>query len=146
MKDNGELARQAAPKGRLRVALNHGNAVLVARDAGGAASGVSVDLARAFAERLGVEPEFLHFERAGDVWPVAADDVWDLCFLAIDPLRGESIFLPRPMWRSRAATFCRMLSPRGLRLRSTHRACGSEWSRAAPMRCILHARKAGLDW
>lgn len=92
-----ELAAEAAPTGRLRVALNYGNAVLVKRgaDADGA-TGVSVDLARALAERLGVAPTFIEFDRAGDVTASAGQDVWDLCFLAIDPLRAEQIAFSAP--------------------------------------------------
>lgn len=90
------IRAEAAPTGRLRVALNHGNAVLVSRGAGGEATGVSVALALGLAERLGVAHEFLHFERAGEVSGAAAANVWDLCFLAVDPKRAEEIAFSAP--------------------------------------------------
>src|SRR4051812_49125842 len=49
-----------APTGRLRAAINTGNAVLAREGAStGAPSGVSVDLAAEFARRLGVPAEYV---------------------------------------------------------------------------------------
>ena len=92
MRDLADVRREAAPTGRLRVALNHGNAVLVARGSDDAhPRGVSAALALALCERLHVEPDFLHYDRAADVAADAKSDVWDICFLAIDPRRAETI-------------------------------------------------------
>lgn len=91
------IAREIAPKGRLRVALNHGNVVLVQRGgADGEARGITVDLARALAGRLGLDVEFVHFPRAGDVTDNAGADIWDVCFLAVDPQRAEQIAFSAP--------------------------------------------------
>lgn len=90
---------ELAPRGRLRVALNHGNFVLVGRDAEGRAHGISVDLARNFAARHGFEIDFVEFERAGDVAGSAQDDVWDMCFLAPDPAREATIAFTPPYIR-----------------------------------------------
>ena len=95
--DLAEVASELAPTGRLRVALNHGNVVLVRRGpTNETPSGVSVDLARALAARLGLSLEFLHFDRAADVSGSAAEGVWDLCFLAIDPKRSADIAFSAP--------------------------------------------------
>lgn len=88
-----------APGGRLRVAINHGNVILAGREASGAPKGISVDLARALASELGCVPEFVEFDRAVDVSSRAEADVWDLCFLAVDPGRAEVIGFTRPYIR-----------------------------------------------
>ncbi|PJM89393.1 ABC transporter substrate-binding protein, partial [Achromobacter ruhlandii] len=43
----------------MRATITLGNPILATRDASGAAAGVSVDLARAFAQRLGVALELI---------------------------------------------------------------------------------------
>lgn len=88
--------REFAPTGRLRVALNHGNRVLVGRDGDGRPVGISVDLARALADHLGLALDFVEYERAVDVSASALDGVWDVCFLAVDPERAETIAFTAP--------------------------------------------------
>ena len=81
-----------APTGTLRAAINLGNAVLARRDArDGTLSGVSVDLARELARRLGVPVTLVPYDRAGAVSGAARGGVWDVCFLAVDPTRAEAI-------------------------------------------------------
>ena len=81
-----------APTGKLRVAINYGNAVLAARnEATGELTGTSVDLARELARRLGVEPVFTGFPTAGKVVDTVKTGSIDLLFLAIDPLRASEI-------------------------------------------------------
>ncbi|MFD2259522.1 transporter substrate-binding domain-containing protein [Chelativorans composti] len=91
-----ELRQAFAPTGVLRAALNHGNRVLVSRDEKGNAQGITVDLAHALAEELGLPLEFIHFEKAGDVTAAATQGVYDVCFLAVDPARAETIFFTTP--------------------------------------------------
>ena len=57
------LAAEAAPTGKLRLSIKVGNPILARRDGDGAA-GVSVDLGRELARRLGVETELLVFASA----------------------------------------------------------------------------------
>ena len=88
----GELLR--APK--LRAAINFGNPVLAQRGPGGEPQGVSVALAHALAKRLGVELEFVTFDAAGKVVDSAAQGIWDVGFLAIDPMRAEQVAFTAP--------------------------------------------------
>lgn len=93
------LHAELAPKGTLRVALNHGNFVLVGRDAERQPFGISVDLARAFAAHVGLDLQFVHYERAVDVSSSVDADEWDVCFLAVDPGRARTIAFTEPYVR-----------------------------------------------
>ena len=94
-----EVRVQYAPAGELRVALNHGNRVLVGRDASGRPEGISVDLAQMLAAEVDLPLRFIEFDRAIDVFSSAQDDVWDVCFLAVDPRRAETIDFTDPYVR-----------------------------------------------
>lgn len=94
---DANAVRELTPEGRLRVAINFGNPVLAQRDpASGEPRGVSADLANGLAQRLGVSVEFHAFDTAGKVFDTALDDVWDIAFLAIDPVRVERINFTAP--------------------------------------------------
>lgn len=94
-----DLQIEFAPHGPLRVALNHGNRVLVGRDEAHNPVGISVDLARVLAAELGLNVEFVEFDRAVDVSNAAQDDIWDLAFLAVDPARAEVMDFTAPYVR-----------------------------------------------
>jgi len=80
---------QLTPTGKLRAAINYGNAVLAKRDtASGELSGVSVDLARELARRLGVELQMIPFDAANKSVEAIKNNQADIAFFAIDPLRG----------------------------------------------------------
>ncbi|GJE57967.1 ABC transporter substrate-binding protein [Methylobacterium trifolii] len=92
-----EVLRDLAPTGSLRAAINLGNSVLARKDPqDGAVSGVSVDLARVLADRLGVPVAFVTYDGAGAVSGSATAGVWDVCFLAVDPKRAEDIAFTAP--------------------------------------------------
>ncbi|MBM3606330.1 MAG: transporter substrate-binding domain-containing protein [Alphaproteobacteria bacterium] len=93
------LTKQFAPTGAMRVALNHGNRVLVGRDTGGKPKGISVDLAHALAAHLSLDLTFVEYERAVEVSSSAGADEWDVCFLAVDPERARSISFTEPYVR-----------------------------------------------
>lgn len=84
-----------APQGFLRVAINLGNPVLAQGDAH-SPRGPSVELAVALAQRLGVQARFTCHDGAASVVAAAANDAWDLAFLAIDPARAERIAFSAP--------------------------------------------------
>jgi polar amino acid transport system substrate-binding protein len=89
------LAAEAAPTGKLRLSINVGNPILARRDGDGAA-GVSVDLGREFARRLGVEVEFVVLPSAGESVEVVRSRQADLGFFAIDPKRSQGIAFSAP--------------------------------------------------
>ena len=80
-----------SPSGKLRAAINLGNPVLASRGAGGELQGVSVDLARELAHRLGVPAELLSFDSAGKTVEAGKAGLWDIAFVAVDPARGAEI-------------------------------------------------------
>lgn len=84
--------RQLAPTGVLRASINLGNPVLARREGPTEAPyGVSIDIARTLAERLGVAIEFVVFDSASQSVDAVANDQADIGFFAIDPKRGETI-------------------------------------------------------
>ena len=91
------VVAELAPTGKLRAAINIGNVVLAHKnDKTGELSGVSVDIARELARRLGKPIEFVVYDTAGKVTDAVPSKVWDICFLAIDPIRGQGIDFTGP--------------------------------------------------
>lgn len=87
-----DLIAAFAPTGHLRASINTGNPILAAPDpATGTAKGVSVDLARGFAQRLGVDLELVVFDTAAKSVDAVTQEQADIGFFAIDPKRGEGI-------------------------------------------------------
>lgn len=87
-------ARDAlAPTGRLRTGLILSNPVLVQRDAAtGTLGGVSVEVARALADRLGVPLEPVPYANPARYAESLRGDIpWDAGFAARDPARGEFV-------------------------------------------------------
>jgi len=86
-----------APTGKLRAAINFGNPVLASKDpATGEPRGVSVDLSRELAARLGVPVEFIPYAAAGRVVEGAKSGAWDIGYVAIDPARGADMYQSPP--------------------------------------------------
>jgi polar amino acid transport system substrate-binding protein len=79
------------PTGRLRAAINLGNPILAHPVDDGGAGGVSVDLAREFARRLGVELDLVVVDTAAKSVDAVASGHADIGFFAIDPARGADI-------------------------------------------------------
>jgi polar amino acid transport system substrate-binding protein len=95
MADN--VVTELAPTGKLRAAINFGNVVLAQKDpASGEPRGVSAELARELAKRLGVPIEFVTFDAAGKVFDALARGAWDIAFMAIDPVRAAGIDFTAP--------------------------------------------------
>ena len=106
-----DIVAAFTPEGRLRASINLGNPVLAGRDAAGAPCGVSVDLARAFGQRLGVEVELAVFDAAGKSVEAVTNEAADIGFFAIDPLRGAGIAFTAPYVLIEGAYLVRSDSP-----------------------------------
>jgi polar amino acid transport system substrate-binding protein len=92
-----DIIKELAPTGRLRVAINFGNSVLAQPDpAGGPPRGVSGELARELAQRLGVGIDYVTFDAAGKVFEALKAGLWDVAFLAVDPVRAAGIAFTAP--------------------------------------------------
>lgn len=90
-------AAALAPTGRLRASINLGNPILANRDAAtGQPVGVSVDLARALAARLGVGIELMVFDAAAKSVEAVRSGQADVGFFAIDPQRSDGIRFTAP--------------------------------------------------
>ena len=82
--------------GKLRAAINFGNPILASRDASGQPRGVSVDLAREAARRLGLPVELVLFNSAGNAVEAVKARQVDLAFVAIDPVRAADMDYTAP--------------------------------------------------
>lgn len=91
-----DAAKYLAPTGTLRAAINLGNTVLAQTQPDGSPSGITVDLATELAKRLGVPLKLETFTGAGRVFEALAKDVWDIAFLAIEPVRSAEIAFTSP--------------------------------------------------
>jgi polar amino acid transport system substrate-binding protein len=110
--DSPSIAAALAPTGKLRACINLGNPILATRDsATSSPRGVSVDLARAFAAKLGVEVELVVVEAAGKSVETVKSGQADIGFFAIDPLRSEGIRFTAPYVLIEGAYLVRQGSP-----------------------------------
>jgi len=93
-----ETLRSAfAPTGRLRASINLGNPILANRDPqSGEPFGVSVDLARELAQRLGLPLDLVVFDAAGKSVEAVTAEQADFGFFAVDPVRGQGIAFTAP--------------------------------------------------
>jgi polar amino acid transport system substrate-binding protein len=89
------IARDLAPAGTLRAAINLGNPVL-ARGMSAAPTGVTVDIARELGSRAGVPVELVCFDAARKSLEAVTAGRADICFLAIDPAREAEIAFTAP--------------------------------------------------
>ena len=89
-------AAELGSSGKLRAAINFGNPILANRAPGGEPRGVSVDLAREAARRLGLDVELVTFASAGTVVEAVKAARVDLAFVAIDPVRSADMDYTAP--------------------------------------------------
>ncbi|WP_339433894.1 transporter substrate-binding domain-containing protein [Pseudomonas sp. EA_65y_Pfl2_P78] len=90
------VLQDLAPEGVLRAAINFGNPVLAQQGTDGSPQGVSVALAKALAKELNVRLEMITFDAAGKVFAALEEGVWNVAFLAIEPVREEQIAFSEP--------------------------------------------------
>jgi polar amino acid transport system substrate-binding protein len=89
------IASDLAPNGVLRAAINLGNPVL-AQGTTAAPTGVTVDIGREVAGRLGVGVEFVCFDAARDSFAALMTGQADICFLGIEPARAGEVAFTAP--------------------------------------------------
>ncbi|MFD2082637.1 polar amino acid transport system substrate-binding protein [Actinopolymorpha cephalotaxi] len=89
------IAEDLAPTGVLRASINLGNPVL-AQGTPTNPSGVTVDIAREVAARLGLPVRLLCFDAARKSFEAMATGEADLCFLAIEPAREAEVSFTGP--------------------------------------------------
>jgi polar amino acid transport system substrate-binding protein len=89
------LVQDLAPSGTLRAAINLGNPVL-AQGTAAEPSGVTVDLARELAFRLGLGVELVCVDAARASFEAISADRADICFLAIEPARETELAFTAP--------------------------------------------------
>ncbi len=81
MTSDPTLLKAFAPTGKLRASINLGNPILANRNAAtGEAGGVSVDLAREFAARLGVDTDLVVFDTAAKSVEAVTTEAADIGF------------------------------------------------------------------
>ena len=95
MKASADVVHDLAPTGVLRASINLGNPVL-AQGTPESPTGVTVDLAREVAARLGVPLELVCFDAARKSLAAMTDGRADLCFLAVDPARAAEVAFTAP--------------------------------------------------
>ena len=92
-----EVVKELAPTGKLRAAINLGNAVLAQKDPpSGQPKGVTPDLSRELARRAGVPVELVTFEAAGKVFEALKGGAVDVVFIAIEPARAAEVDFSAP--------------------------------------------------
>ena len=90
-----DIVTDLAPGGVLRAALNFNNPVLV-QGTPAAPAGVTVDIAREIAARLGTGLDFRCFAGALDSFEALVAGQADVCFLAVEPARTAEIAFTAP--------------------------------------------------
>ncbi|WP_419759654.1 transporter substrate-binding domain-containing protein [Acidisoma sp.] len=87
-----DVRRELAPHGVLRAAINLSNFLLVTgRSPSGDPEGVSPDITRAIAERLGVPVTYMTYATPGELADAAMTGAWDIGLIGAEPARAEKI-------------------------------------------------------
>ena len=87
-----KVRAELAPTGVLRAGINMSNFLLVTSTApNGDPVGVSPDMAREVAKRLGVPLKLVPFKTPGELADAAVEDVWDIGNIGAEPERAKTI-------------------------------------------------------
>jgi polar amino acid transport system substrate-binding protein len=107
--------KELAPTGVLRAAINLSNPLLVTgRAANGDPQGVSPDMARCIADKLGVQVCYVTYPTPGELADAMARGEWDIGLIAVEPVRAETIYFA-PAYVEIEATY---LAPPGSKFTS----------------------------
>lgn len=89
---NSAAAKDLAPSGVLRAAINLSNPLLVTgKAANGDPQGVSPDMAKAIADKLGVPLTYVTYPSPGELADAMARGEWDIGLIAVEPARAQTI-------------------------------------------------------
>jgi polar amino acid transport system substrate-binding protein len=108
---NARLLHLLAPSGRLRAAINLGNPILAQRGKCGILRGVSVELALALADEIGMQAEFVTYDSGGAAVSGLSADQWDIAFLAAEPAPARDIRFTDPYLFLEGACMVSTISP-----------------------------------
>src|ERR1700733_2157643 len=87
-----DVVSELAPTGVLRAGINLSNFLLVTgKSPAGDPEGVSPDMAREVARRLGVPVKYVPFKTPGELADAAGSGVWDIGLIGAEPQRAETI-------------------------------------------------------
>jgi polar amino acid transport system substrate-binding protein len=95
MSVSADVLKDLAPTGTLRATINLGNIVL-AQGTPAAPTGVTPELARELAKRLGVPCAYKCFDAAGKAFEALKAGQADIVFLAIEPVRAAEVEFTAP--------------------------------------------------
>lgn len=98
---------ELAPTGKLRVAINYGNVVLLKKTAAGAPDGVAIDLAREAAKRAQLPLELVEFASPAHAFEAVKAGEADATFLAVDPARAAYVDFSTPYVQIQASYLVR---------------------------------------
>ena len=88
---------ELSPTGKLRVGLILSNQVLVTKDSSsGELRGVTINLGKALAQRLGVPFEPIGYANPASLVKSFGGNEWDIAFLAFDPARAKEVNFSPP--------------------------------------------------
>jgi polar amino acid transport system substrate-binding protein len=94
---DGDMPLLLAPRGLLRVGVYPGSPTSMVTDSKGQTHGVSYDLGREFAKRLGVEVEYVTFPRVADVIGAIKDGAVDFTVTNATPARATDVSFSQPV-------------------------------------------------
>lgn len=88
------MTKELIPTGKLRMAVPVGPAagtVFVSKDGPGRFKGVSVELAKGLAAKLGVPIEYIEYPNSGAVVAAVDSGAWDVAFVPVDAERKKAV-------------------------------------------------------
>jgi len=92
-----DVAKEMAPTGKLRVAINMRNQLLVTgKSSNGDPDGLAPSMAAAFAEKLSVPIEYVPYDSPAELAADASKDKWDVAMIGADPARADFVDFTKP--------------------------------------------------
>jgi polar amino acid transport system substrate-binding protein len=92
-----DARNQLAPSGKLRAAINYGNANLATKNpTTGELRGVTIDLSRELGRWLGVPVELVGYDTIAKLLAGLKAGEWDVAYLAVDPARAGDVAYTAP--------------------------------------------------